>query len=156
MAPVTSGFAVVGKMSEYYSGLDESGKKRYKQKLEAVGLTLEDDPYAPKNQEKFVNDMSKRPKLEFGHVFTYFIKRPGVFTMEQLLSWKQLEAYNYFQNGHVRTVFCLQLESPCGRLCLMKAFVNPSQSSPDKAHDTWIVVKMDGEVVSAHCTCKAG
>ena len=60
-------------MSEYYSGLDESGKKRYKQKLEAVGLTLEDDPYAPKNQEKFVNDMSKWPKLEFGHVSVYLL-----------------------------------------------------------------------------------
>ena len=45
-------FAVVSKMSEYYSGLDESRKKRYKQKLEAVGLTLEDDPYAPQKSGK--------------------------------------------------------------------------------------------------------
>ena len=27
-----------------------------------------------------------------------------MYTQEQLLSWKQMDAFNYFQAGHVRTV----------------------------------------------------
>ena len=42
--------------------------------------------------------------LEYGHIFTYFIRQPGLYTQEQLLSWKQLEAYNYFENGYVLSV----------------------------------------------------
>ena len=32
-------------MSGYFESLDWQGKKRYKEKLETVGLSLEDDPY---------------------------------------------------------------------------------------------------------------
>ena len=39
---------------------------------------------------------------------------------------------------------------------LGKAKVNPSQRSPDDAHEAWIIAKPDGCIVSAHCTCKAG
>ena len=40
------------------------------------------------------------PKIEYEHIFAYFIYRLGTYTLytrEQLLSWKQLEAYNHFQ-----------------------------------------------------------
>ena len=39
---------------------------------------------------------------------------------------------------------------------LVKAKVNPSQRSPDEAHEAWVIAKPDGYIVSAHCTCKAG
>ena len=32
------------------------------------------------------------------------------------------------------------------------ARVNPSQNSPDKAHQAWICVQHDGTVITAHCT----
>lgn len=62
-----------------------------------------------------------------------FISQPGTFTLQQSPSWRQLEAYNYFKNNYVRTVFC----SVCngGRCVVVKAKVNPSQKSPDLAHD---------------------
>ena len=34
------------------------------------------------------------PRIKYGHIFGYFIIR--TYTQEQLLSWKQLEAYNFF------------------------------------------------------------
>ena len=43
-------------MSVYYESLDWQGKKRYKEKLEVVGLTLEGDPYSV--SERFSLDMT--------------------------------------------------------------------------------------------------
>ena len=91
-------------MSEYYDSLSKEAKARYSEKLKLAGLGLEEDPYHERNKNKYQDDMTAWPPLEYGHIFTYFIRRPGLYTQEQLLSWKQLEAYNYFQNGYVRSV----------------------------------------------------
>ena len=67
-------------------------------------LDLNDDPFDAKNSVKYGSDLTDWPKVEYGHIFCYFIERPGVFTKQQLISWKQMTAYNYFQSGFVRTV----------------------------------------------------
>ena len=91
-------------MSEYYNGLKNTAKSRYREKL-TVGLTIEDDPYIPENHKNyFIDNISLWPKVEYGHIFACFIERPGVYTQQQLLLWKQLESYNYFQNGYVGTI----------------------------------------------------
>ena len=46
---------------------------------------------------------------------------------EELMSWKQLEAYNDFKSGHVRTVFCRVFGRGGMKFVLLKATVNPSQ-----------------------------
>ena len=74
---------------------------------------------------------------------------------EQLFSWKQLEVYNYFKSGYVRTVYAMAFGQDVLKCILVKAKVNPSQCSPDDAHEAWIIAKPDGCIVSAHCTCKA-
>ena len=79
--------------------------------------------------------------------------RPGFYTQEQLIAWKQLEAYNYFQNGYVRSVYAYKLKSG---VCVLKSLVNPSQRSAANPHNPWIIVNADGSVVTAHCTCMAG
>ena len=144
------------KMSEYYKSLGTSEKARYVAKLEAVGLTLEDDPYAKESGGKFETDMTSWPPLEYGHIFGYFITRPGVYTLEQLLSWKQLEGYNYFQSNYVRSVYTRRVGNGGATLYVLKAYVNPSQRTPHHAHQAWVVVKSNGYVVTAHCTCMAG
>ena len=88
-------------MSEYFESLNSSEKARYIAKLEVVGLTLEDDPYAKENVMKFETCMAGWPPVEYGRIFAYFITRHGVYTLEQLLCWKQLEGYNYFQSNYV-------------------------------------------------------
>ena len=55
------------------------------------------------------------------------LKRPGTYTQEQLLSWKQLEAYNFFESGYVRTVFAMAFGQDVAKCVLVKAKVNPSQ-----------------------------
>jgi len=141
-------------MSGYFESLDWQGKEQYKEKLEAVGLSIKDDPYGV--DDRFRSDMTVWPKIEYGHIFAYFITRPGTYTQQQLLSWKQLEAYNYFESGYVRTVLSREFGSGKTRCVILKAKVNPSQRSPDNAHEAWIIARIDGQIVSAHCTCMAG
>ena len=88
--------------------------------------SVKEDPYTPCNAARFCPEMSLWPKIEYGHIFAYFISRPGKYTQEQLLSWKQLDAYNYFVNGYVRIVLSMTFGSGSGRFCLLKT----SQSLP--------------------------
>ena len=67
--------------------------------IKASWIMFKKDPYDERNANSYKDDMTAWPPLEYGHIFTYFIRCPGLYTQEQLLSWKQLEAYNYFQNG---------------------------------------------------------
>ena len=143
-------------MSKYFEALGSSEKARYVAKLEVVGLTLEDDPYAKESTAKFETDMTGWPPVEYGHIFAYFIARPGVYTLEQLLSWKQLEGYNYFRSNYVRTIYVRKIGNGADGLCILKAPVNPSQCSPDKANQAWVVARLNGHVMTAHCTCMAG
>ena len=119
-------------------------------------MTLEDDAYAKENATKFATDMTGWPPVEYGHIFSYFIARYGVYILEQLLCWKQLESYNYFQSNYVRTVYVRKIGNGADELCILKATVKPSQRAPDKANQAWILVKLNGHVVTAHCTCMAG
>ena len=117
-------------------GQISSEKERYKQKLESVGLTLSNDPFMKDNDHRFSDDMSLWPRIEYGNIFGYFINRPGTYTQEQLLSWKQLEAYNYFESGFVRTVFAMGFGQGDQKCCLLI-----------------IIARSSGLIVPAHCTC---
>ena len=139
-------------MSDYVLKLDPISRRRYTEKLALVDMKEEDDPYDSRNEKDFVDDMKKWPPIEYGHIFCYFIERPGVYTRRQLLQWKSLEAYNYFISGHVRVVKIKKMT----QCCVLLAYVNPSQSSPDKAHAAWVGAKNDGTIVTCHCTCMAG
>ena len=140
-------------MSEYFEHLPPKAKASYSAKLKLLGLSNQDDPYAMYNQDKFVCDMNLWPPLEYGHIYCYFVQRPGVYTQQELIRWKSLEAYNYFQSGHVQEVKLWSLNSSSS---ILKALVNPSQRSLQNAHNSWVAVKEDGTIITAHCTCMAG
>ena len=96
--------------------------------------------------------MTKWPPIEYGHIFCYYIERPGLYTRRELMQWKSLDAYNYFQSGHVRLVkvWCVK------EVKIVMAHVNPSQRAPDKPHYAWVATRKEGEIITAHCTCMAG
>ena len=119
-------------MTDYFLQLDPVAKARYAEKLQLVGLSEQEDPYKLWEDGKFKDDMTMWPSVEYGHIFCYFIERPGIFTKQQLMQWKSLDAFNYFQSGHVRNVLVYLL--PSSQSCVLIAFVNPSQNSPDKAN----------------------
>ena len=141
-------------MSDYYRSLEVPAKDRYLHKVRLLGLDEDGDLYAAHNEEKFIDDLSLWPPVEYGHIFCYFIDRPGVYTKHQLLQWKSLEVYNYFLSGHVRMVKLWVLSSASS--CILKAIVNPSQCSPEDPHPAWVAMKRNGHIVTAHCRCMVG
>ena len=84
-------------MSVYYESLDDKAKARYRTKLELAGLSLQSDPYAPENQEKFQEDMTAWPPLEYGHIFCIFCQAAGSLHSRTATSFTFLEA-----NGRVQ------------------------------------------------------
>ena len=137
--------------SDYYSSLDYLAQKRYLEKCRIEGVTLP-DPYGVKD-ENWSEDLSLCPDLQFGDIYTYLIETKGQYTRENLKAYKSLEAYNYFYNGHVRTVYCYTHD----RYVIMKAKVNPSQKNPEEAHTAWVILhSATAEIKTAHCNCKAG
>ena len=133
-------------MSE--QSLDLAARARYLAKLQILGLKEADDPFAAWNDSKFEDNMSLWPHVEYSHMFCYFVERPGVYTQQELIQWRSLEAYNYFENGHVRTVEIWPVDRTS---CILRAIVNPSQHSSDIPHMAWVAVKSDGQITT-HCT----
>ena len=43
--------------SSYFESLEAKAKGKYREKLSCVGLSIQDNPYLPKNDARFVNDM---------------------------------------------------------------------------------------------------
>jgi hypothetical protein len=139
-------------MSDYFKSLDKVAQTRYVQKLALLNLKEEDDPYLHSNGCKFVDDMSLWPPVEYAHMFCYYVERPGLYTKKELMQWS-LDAYNYFKSGHVQEVKIWKVDETCS---ILKATVNPSQKSTDKAHRAWAAVKSTGDIIVCHCTCMAG
>ena len=77
-----------------------------------------------------------------------------LYTLKELMQWKSLKAYNYFENGRVRIVEIWPVDRTS---CILRAMilVNPSQRSSDNPHTAWVAVKSDGQIITAHCTCMA-
>ena len=73
------------KMRSYFRSLDCQAKERYRKKLEAVSLLLNDDSYNA--DDRFRSDMIHWPKLEYDLIFAY-LTGPRTYTQEELVSWK--------------------------------------------------------------------
>ncbi len=85
------------RMSEYCKSLEGVAKQRYTKKINLLGLQEEDEPYSERSLLKFIDDLTLWPPVEYGHIFCYFVHN----TKQELMQWKSLQAYNYFQSGLV-------------------------------------------------------
>jgi len=56
-------------------------------------------------------DMSNWQDLQFDDIYTYPINTEGCYTKEKIKAYKFLEAYNYFYNGYVCTVYFYCMKS---------------------------------------------
>ena len=83
----------------YCSCLPEVERERYKKKLQLLYNSTDSevllDPFI-ENEEKWKDDITLWPPIEFGQIYTYLIDSPGQFTREQLKAYKSLEAFNYY------------------------------------------------------------
>lgn len=136
--------------SQYFCTLNYTAKKHYLEKLKKGGFPLE-DPFAIED-EQWSEDLTKWPEVEHGDIHNYLIETKGIYTQEKLKAYKSLDAFNYYINGYVRTVYHLSR----GGHSVLKAKVNPSQKTADKTHEAWVLVEKIGTVLTGHCTCMAG
>jgi len=137
--------------SDYLSSVDYLTQKRYSEKLQIEGVSMP-DPYEL-GDEVWSDDMSLWPDLQYGDIYNYLIESKGQYTATSLKAFKSLEAFNYFFNGHVRTLYCYRFEY----FAIMNAKVNQSQKSPDETHTAWVILhQATAEVKAGHCDCKAG
>ena len=67
--------------------------------------------------------------------------KPGVYMQEQLLSWKQMDSFNYFQSGYEEHCFPTSLVQKV----ILKAKVNPSQKSPDSNQEARLIADKLGK-----------
>ena len=91
--------------SKYYSELDEPAKKRYDEKIGAIG---DFDPYCrleSRGKSAFVTAVEwiNWPDITYADVYNYLILTSSL-TYDQLKAYKSLEGYNHFINGWVITV----------------------------------------------------
>ena len=142
-------------MSNYYTSLACEAQKRYTSKLMLDGDDVcLPDPYNI-SSDLWLNDVTEWPNLEFGDLFMYLIDTEGIYTKEKLKAYKSLDAYNYYFNGYVHTVYYYGL--PKWKMCVLKAMVNPSQRSAENAHEAWVIINtVDSSIKTAHCKCMAG
>ena len=103
--------------------------------LSCVGFSIQDDCYLPTSNArlKFINDVATSPRTEISHIFWLL----GVYTQEQLLSWKQLDGFNYY----MRTVFSFGFGHPGKR--------------PDSKWSPHILEYFDGEPSFGTSLCRS-
>ena len=88
--------------SEYFKSLSLNDKNWYEKKLTlSDGQTLP-DPYSL--SEGWKSDVTLMPDITWIDVYNYLINTPSTFSKESLKAYKSLEAFNFYENGHVQDV----------------------------------------------------
>lgn len=93
-------------VSAYLSSISWEARKRYLEKLTMDEVTFP-DPYSIE-EGHWSDDVTRWPTMEFGDLYSYLVNTEGSYTQEFLKAYESLEAYNYFFNGYVRTVYYLR------------------------------------------------
>ena len=82
---------------EYGKNLAIPEKERYLRRLEVLygNSSSVVDPYEIP-EERWSDDISLWPPVEFGDMYSYLVETPGQFTKEKLKAYKSLDAFNYY------------------------------------------------------------
>ncbi|XP_077492150.1 uncharacterized protein LOC144103258 [Amblyomma americanum] len=83
----------------------------------------------------------------------YLVHETSFITREQLKSYNALEAHNYLTSGWVQEP---RLKVLADSRVVIIGRVLHSQSLSEQPLHPWLLIKEDGQVQAAHCTCKAG
>ncbi|CAN7999207.1 unnamed protein product [Ixodes pacificus] len=141
--------------SSYFRKLEEPARNRYREKLTIAGEELPDPLDADVRKNVFSTDARQWPRLEIGDIYVYLVEGICFYTREQFKSYKLEDGYNLFLSGKVRDACSFGATIENARIVLITGQVEASQTL-GKYHQPWAVVKKEGTVLSAHCTCMAG
>ena len=76
--------------------LDRIVGTRYLEKLKLLGLDEKDDPYDPRNSHNFVDDMTKWPAVEYGHIFYYYNRTTRSLYEAAIATLEKLRCFQFF------------------------------------------------------------
>ncbi|KAH7972183.1 hypothetical protein HPB52_008936 [Rhipicephalus sanguineus] len=141
--------------SEYFKQLDAEARQRYRQKLMFEGQELPDPLDADVVRFSFSSGCKNIPPVSAADIFVYLVEGVCFYTKEQFKNFKLSDAYNSFVNGKVKRVSSFKAGKFGEGVVLIVASVEASQTL-SKTYQSWCVVRDDGAVASAHCTCIAG
>ena len=148
-----------GTDSQYLDTLDPEDRKRFREKLKLLvaGVFVNiRNPYEMWNENHLWNDKPTLwPDKSFGDLWMYLVEKPGPFNSEKLKSYKGLEAYEYFVSRKVGSVFSREVQKEAG-VFVLRAEVRPGQAESRVSYLPWLIAKRNGEIITAHCDCKAG
>ena len=89
--------------SDYYRSLSSNDKTWYENKLTLSDGRKLPDPYTL--HEGWRSDVTLMQDISWPDVYNYLINTPNTFSKESLKAYKSLEAYNFYENGHVQDIF---------------------------------------------------
>ena len=92
------------------------------------------------------------PEVTYPDIVNYLIHTTSTYTLNELKAYKSLESYNYFISGFVIDILHL-IEN---NQSLFMGKVRHSQRMRESPLLPWVIVEVDGTVLSGHCTCMAG
>ncbi|XP_049517821.1 uncharacterized protein LOC125943211 [Dermacentor silvarum] len=135
-------------LSDYAKSLSDPERSRYIIKMTKCGGN---DPLAL-SDDHFTNDVGFYPSVDHADIRDYLVHGTSFVTREQLKSYKSLEAHNYVTGGLVEPP---RVKVRDGSVIVVGK-VRHSQAFKDKPLLPWLLIKADGKVLCAHCTCMAG
>lgn len=138
------------KYSDYYNQLDESVKNRYNDKLDRIGVGV-DDPYTFSSGQ-----FDAVPNIEYPDIYNYFINTPSPYTKEELKAYKSLDGYKYLLAGWVGDLSVHLVMTGSDEKMVLTACVRHSQSVSASQLKPWVAAEKGGTIICSHCTCMAG
>ncbi|KAM7307962.1 uncharacterized protein ISCGN_011597 [Ixodes scapularis] len=98
-------------------------------------------------------DVNLYPRVETTDIKDYLVNGTSFYSREQFKASMSLEAHNYLTSGWVSQPR-LKVLPDKNVVCVAK--VKHSQTFSTKPLLPWVLLRPDGEVLTAHCTCMAG
>lgn len=137
--------------------ISAADSKRYHEKLTVGGVRLP-DPFYQVDADAWCSDLSELPFVTFPDMYVYFVLRKGLYTCQEMKAYRSLEAFLYFESGHVQEVLTKKVDVGQKKVVFLRSKVLPSQrvGVKTKPYEAWVLCEESGEVISGHCTCMAG
>lgn len=105
----------------------------------------------PSTLTEWVDDMKQWPDVSYVDIVNYFVLSEGV-DGEELRNYKSTEAYNYLHSNKIGKVLCKKHSE----FTLLKAEVEPSQSTNKPKQLAWVMMRANGVIETVGCSCIAG
>lgn len=141
------------RLSSYGQNLDQEARQHYEEKIVECGGV---DPLLLTDAETSSISLCKIdlvPRVDESDIKDYLVRATGYLTNEKFKAVESLESHNYLTSGFVQEPKLRQVGDD---LVIVVSKVNDSQALSARQLEPWLLIRRDGPVKQAHCTCMTG